>query len=187
MTILLFPLVNHIPLIPPRAPLMLTLMISTLPPSSLNYVASNYPISPVLFPVYRIHDNLPRSYVLSIAFAHNVIATYATIRCIEVLLQNHLPPRGHVDGGAMTSCMDRLEYLWSYHACTPTDCKLLPELTVADGTKHCPFGYGYLKIPIRGYPQYLFICTYYVPQIPATILSPDCMGKALRCRGYHTY
>ena len=87
----------------------------------------------------------------------------------------------------MTSCTDRLEYLWSYHACTPEERELLPELTVADGTKHRPFGYGYLKIPIKEHPQYLFVRTYYVPQIPATILSPDRMGRALRCRGYHTY
>ena len=117
----------------------------------------------------------------------SAVATYATIRRVEVLLQNHLPPRGHVDGGAMTSCTDRLEYLWSYHSCTPAERELLPELTVADGTKHRPFGYGYLKIPIIESPGYLFVRTYYVPQIPATILSPDRMGRALRCRGYHTY
>ena len=34
---------------------------------------------------------------------------------------------------------------------------------------------------------YLLAKAYYTPQIPATILSPDAMAKAFRCRAYQTY
>ena len=33
----------------------------------------------------------------------SAVDKYATIRRVEVLLQNHLPPGGHGDGGVMTS------------------------------------------------------------------------------------
>jgi len=46
---------------------------------------------------------------------------------------------------------------------------------------------GYLKIPCDGSPSFRFVRSYYTPQIPATILSPDALGLALDCKGYHTF
>ena len=39
---------------------------------------------------------------------------YDELRLSRVELHPALPPRGHVDGGAMASTSDRLDYLWRY-------------------------------------------------------------------------
>ena len=117
----------------------------------------------------------------------SAIAHYQDLRVSTVELHATLPPRGHVDGGAMANTTDRLDYLWSYRECTPDERRSLPRLQVADDTVHIPHGYGYIKVPCQEDPGYLFMLCLYTPQIPATIVSPDRLGRTLSCTGYHTY
>ena len=55
---------------------------------------------------------------------------------------------------------------------------------MANNSVHAPSGVGYLKIPCRTSPYYLYVKCYFTPQIPATILSPDAIAKLLDCTGY---
>lgn len=104
------------------------------------------------------------------------------------LLSPTLPPRGHVDGGALATTTERKEYLWRYKEASHEERKrVLPRLKMADGTIHVPSGTGYLKVPCVNSPGFHFVESYYTPEVPATIISPDCLGRALGCDGYHTY
>ena len=112
---------------------------------------------------------------------------YKNLEVNSVLLSRRLPPRGHVDGGALATTTDRKNYLWHYHEYDEAERPKSPRLKVADDTVHRPDGYGYLKVPCDSAPGYLFVLTYYTPAIPATIMSPDDMCRALKCRGYQTF
>ena len=117
----------------------------------------------------------------------SVVDAYKSLR-LEPELRPELPPSGHLDGGALASTTDRIEYLWCYRHATPEERRTkFPRLRVADDTVHVPHGIGYLKTPCDNFPGYVFVETLYTPQIPATILSPDCLARALKCKGYSTY
>ena len=111
---------------------------------------------------------------------------YAEQRLLEPLLHGNVPPRGHVDGGALATTIDRKDYIWSYHAYSDEERSRIPALKVADDTLHVPHGCGYVKVPCSNEPGYLFVECYHTPQIPAAILSPFAMCKALGCRRYCT-
>ena len=117
----------------------------------------------------------------------SAVEYYKNLQVSEVLLSSALPPRGHVDGGALATTTDRRDYIWCYKQYSSTERQKLPRLKVADGTLHVPMASGYLKIPTGDKSGGTFVPTYYTPQIPATIISPDAVGKTYGCRGYHTY
>ena len=142
--------------------------------------SSSHTLPPVITALHQFELDLR---VLKIS----AIDHYHALSLNTVELARDLPPRGHVDGGALANTTDRLSYLWSYHRCTPAERKRLPRLQVADDTIHVPHGYGYIKVPCAESPGYLFMLCFYTPQIPATIISPDRLGRSLSCRGYHTY
>lgn len=78
------------------------------------------------------------------------------------------------DGGALATTTDRCEYLWSYHAFTEDKLLMVPSLQVADDSAYKPTGVGYLAVPASGgdYTHH-FVRSYYTPEIPATIISPE--------------
>ncbi len=126
-------------------------------------------------------------YMLQHQLAHNRISAiefYSMIRAREPLLHPLLPPRAHVDGGAMGGTSATLRYFWYYRPLSPEELAVIPRFKVADGSLHLPVGIGYLKVPLQPPFTFVFIQTYYTPGIPATIISPDAMAKALGCRGY---
>jgi hypothetical protein len=87
-----------------------------------------------------------------------------------------------MDGGAMTGTTDRLDFLWHIRW-LPKD-KRLATLKVADNTPHYPTGaIGYLCILTHDDLDFRMCECYYTPTLPATIISPDAMGKQFGCRG----
>ena len=112
---------------------------------------------------------------------------YEYLQVSTVELSPSMPPRGHIDGGALASTTNRKEYLWSYHQYTDEERSQTMRLKVADDTVHIPTGISYLKVPCSRSGKCKFVRTYYTPEIPATILSPDAMGRELDCQGYQTY
>jgi hypothetical protein len=92
--------------------------------------------------------------------------------------------RAHVDGGAQTSTTGEKDLLWHYVEFPST--QKVPTLRVADETPHYPIGYGYLKVPsLTGSGHHLVAC-FHTPTLPATLVSPDRIGKAFKCEGYST-
>ena len=116
-----------------------------------------------------------------------VIEYYARLRSVSPLLSATCAPRAHVDGGSIATTTDRKEYLFSYHEFSATERERTVRLKVADDTVHVPTGTGFLKIPCHQSPGFLFVKSYYTPQIPATILSPDSVARSLDCNGYTTF
>ena len=116
-----------------------------------------------------------------------MIEYYADLRSMSPLLSPDVAPRGHVDGGSVATVTDALNCLFCYRPFTPEELRTITRLKVADGTIHLPTGAGYLKVPCRNGPEFVFVKCYYVPQIPATILSPDSIAKSMKCSGYSTY
>ena len=112
---------------------------------------------------------------------------YADLRAISPLLSPAVAPRGHIDGGSLATITDDKAHLFCYRPFTPTELRTVARLKVADGTVHLPTGVGYLKVPCRDGHDFVFVRCFYVPQIPATILSPDSIAKAMGCTGYSTY
>ena len=47
---------------------------------------------------------------------------YEYLQVSMVELSSSMPPRGHVDGGALASTANCKEYLWSYHQYTDEEC-----------------------------------------------------------------
>ena len=116
-----------------------------------------------------------------------VIDYYAELRSVSPLLSSAVAPRAHVDGGSIATTTDRLDYLFCYHRFNAEELRRAVRLRVADDTIHVPTGVGYLKIPRRRGQGFLYTKSYYTPQIPATILSPDSAAKSLGCTGYSTF
>ena len=112
---------------------------------------------------------------------------YESLATHSVHLSKALAPRGHVDGGAMATTTNRLEYIWSYHEFSDEarDTRVT-RLKVADDTIHIPTGCGFLKIPCESGPGFMFVETYYTPEIPATLVSPDAICRRAGCWGYST-
>ena len=113
---------------------------------------------------------------------------YVAMATDDYDFRQNMPPLGHVNGGSMANTTDRMDYLFGHKEFKGDEIYTSPpQLRVADDTIHRPLGKGYLKIPVDKGSGYLLAKAYYTPQIPATILSPDAMAKAFRCRAYQTY
>ncbi len=112
---------------------------------------------------------------------------YQYLQVSTVELSPTIPPRGHVDGGALATTTDRKNYLWAYHELSEEERSHVPRLRVADNTVHVPTGVGFLKVPCEKNGTTKFVRSYYTPEIPATILSPNAMGEEMGCQGYQTY
>ena len=148
------------------------------------------PIELVL-PEARRHGSLPQPlmslHMLQHELAHKGISAiefYSIIRANEPLLHAYLPPRAHVDGGAMGATSQSRRHLWYYRDLSDSELSRTPKFKVADGTLHLPVGLGFLKIPLKPPHSFVFVKTFYTPGIPATIISPDALAKALGCLGY---
>ena len=127
--------------------------------------------------IYMLQHQLAHSHVSAIEF-------YSMVRAREPLLHAALPPRAHVDGGAMGATAATLLYLWYYRPLTSEELAVIPRFKVADGSLHLPVGVGFLKVPLQPPYSFVFVKTYYTPGIPATIISPHAMATALGCQGY---
>ena len=117
----------------------------------------------------------------------SVVDYYKDLEVQSVHLSSKVPPKGHVDGGALATTCNRLEYIWCYRKFSVEERRHVARLKVADDSIHVPTGIGYLKVPCTTSPGYMFVETFYTPEIPATILSPHMMAKVLSCRGYETF
>jgi len=137
-------------------------------------------LPPVIQALHQARNDIQALDILAVDY-------YNDLRISSVLLSPDLPPRSHCDGGALATISDSLKYFWNYHEFTPEERVQQPRLKVADATLHTPVGIGYLKIPCRQAPGYVFVIAFYILTIPATILSPDSLGRDLDCKGYHTY
>jgi len=91
--------------------------------------------------------------------------------------------QAHMDAGSMTSTTNRLDYLWDYKHIDGTS----TTLRVADDTPHHPVGVGFVKVPISGIPDSLFVRTFYTPTLPATILSPASITSDTGYSGYTSF
>ncbi len=111
----------------------------------------------------------------------SVVDYYESLSIASVELSPSMPPRGHVDGGALASTSNRQDYFWSYHEFTEDERRRVLNLRVADNAIYRPTGYGYLCIPRSKTQDHHYVTAYYTPEIPATILSPHTIGKALSC------
>jgi hypothetical protein len=116
------------------------------------------------------------------AMKTNRAEIYAQLRNKERLLHPDAPPRAHMDGGAMTGTTNRLDLLW--HIQWIPEGKRVATLKVANNTPHYPTVIGYLPVPTNDSVGYRMSKCYFTPTLPATILSPDSMGKQFGCRGY---
>ena len=112
---------------------------------------------------------------------------YESLDANSVLLGNSLPPRAHVDGGAIATATHRKDYLWAHHDFTESELASAPFLKVADDTLHKPTGCGFLKVPCEKSAQQFFVKSFCTPQIPAAMLSPHVMAKSFGCDGCGTY
>ena len=65
---------------------------------------------------------------------------YEYLQVSTVDLSPTMPPRGHIDGGALASTTNRKEYLWSYHQYNDDERSQVTRLKVADDTVHVPTG-----------------------------------------------
>ena len=138
-------------------------------------------------PTPSILDALHRSTVEIRSLGMSVEDYYNSLATHSVHLSSALAPRGHVDGGAMATTTNRLEYLWSYHAFSDEDRDTrVTRLKVADDTIHIPTGCGFLKIPCESGPGFMFVEAYFTPEIPATLVSPDAICRRANCWGYST-
>ena len=79
-------------------------------------------------------------------------------------LSPSMPPRGHIDGGALASTTNRKEYLWSYRQHNDDERSQVTRLKVADDTVHVPTGIGYLKVPCSHSGKHKFVRTFYTPE-----------------------
>lgn len=112
---------------------------------------------------------------------------YEELQVNQMDLHLSLPPKGLVDGGAMASTLNHLDYMFQYRDFSNNELGCVPLLCVTNDTTHCPRGMGYLCIPTSGTKQHVELECYYTPEIPAMIVSPDAIGKYLGCQGYQTY
>ena len=110
-------------------------------------------------------------------------AFYTTLssRDVETSL---LTDRVHMDGGAQTTTTADKTLLHHYHLYDSS--VTVPALRVADNHVHYPVGAGYLKVPSTDTDGFNLVACFHTPTLPATIMSPDRVGKSNGCRGYST-
>jgi len=87
-----------------------------------------------------------------------------------------------MDARSMASTINCSNYLWNYHPLHNSD-----TTQVADNTPHQLHGIGYLKIPILGHPDTILVCTFYMPSLPATIISPSSIASNAGCLCYSSF
>jgi hypothetical protein len=93
--------------------------------------------------------------------------------------------RAHMDAGSMASTSDQRDYFYHlrlYPESIPLSAR--PRLKVADNKIHYAAGEGYLKQLVRTGHGFRMVKAFYTPSLPATIFSPDAMGRQFGCRGY---
>jgi len=86
-------------------------------------------------------------------------------------------------GGAQASTTDCFDYLynyWPFLSSTMT-------LKVADNTPHYPVGIGFLHLPAHNTAGFVMVSTFYMPTLPATILSPGDLGSKLDCQSFTSF
>jgi hypothetical protein len=93
--------------------------------------------------------------------------------------------RAHMDGGSQTNTTSDLSILWHVEDFSPT--RKVPTLKVADETPHRPTAAGYVRLPSGNADGFEMIPCFYTPSLPATILSPDRIGKGKGCCGYSVH
>ena len=96
------------------------------------------------------------------------ISDYRIIMPIYALYHHFYPdvaPRAHVDGGSIAATTtDRKDYLFSFRTFSPDEIRnSVFCLKVADDSIHVPSGVGYLKVPSRTSPYYLYVKCYFTP------------------------
>ena len=156
---------------------------TALVPAFVDVVPTYDPVDttpPVIQSLYRLTADVQE---LSVS----VQDYYADLRSVSPLLSPSVAPRAHVDGGSIATTTERLEYLFSYHEFSPEERRRSVRLKVADDTIHTPTGVGFLKIPCHHSSGFMYVKSFYTPEIPATILSPDSVAKSLDCKGYSTF
>ena len=87
----------------------------------------------------------------------------------------------------MDTTTNWLDYIYGYCAFTDLERLKVPRLRVADDSVYRPTGMGQLKVPVDSSGHFMYIHTYYTPEIPATIMSPDNVARSYGCRGYGTF
>ena len=59
----------------------------------------------------------------------SVVDYYHELQVSSVHLASHVPARAHVDGGALATTTERLDYLWCYHEYTPVESRSVARST----------------------------------------------------------
>ena len=156
-------------------------------PAKIPEFVDVYPEEPDVPPPSRVLRALHQLQADLLSLDVSAVEYCESLRITSVQLSPSMPPRGHIDGGALATTTDRKSYLWSYRDFSDGELSSVPRLRVADDTTHRPTGVGYICIPQSKTKGSKFVRSYYTPEIPATIVSPDAFGKDMGCRGYQTY
>ena len=134
---------------------------------------------------------LPLATVPKAVALHPLHCLYLTVCMIDTYHKLHcstsLPPHqcAHIDSGSMAASTHQLDLLYYYHEYTTPESKTVPLLCVADAESYHPHGISLLRVPTTS-KNFVFVPTYYTPDIPATILSPDAAAQAYGCTSYLT-
>lgn len=87
-------------------------------------------------------------------------------------------PRAHMDDGSQVSTTHILSHLFAYRAFTAANpCRI--RLKSADGHRYTPTGYGILRIPAPNVDGYVPVLTFYTPEIPTCIVSPQSFERLI--------
>jgi len=89
----------------------------------------------------------------------------------------------HMDAGSMANTTNHTNYLWDFHSLVGS----IMTLCVADDSPHHPTGVGHLRVPTLGTPGFIMVRTFYMPSLPATILSPAAITSDSGCLGYSSF
>jgi len=89
----------------------------------------------------------------------------------------------HMDAGSMANTTNCIDYLWDFHSLMGST----TTLCVADDTPHHPTGVGHLRVPTLGAPGFIMVCTFYMPSLLATSLSPAAITSDSGCLGYSSF
>jgi len=89
----------------------------------------------------------------------------------------------HMDAGSIANTTNHIDYLWDFH---PLEGSTMT-LCVADNTPHHPTGIGFLRVPTLGVPGFLMVCTFFMPSLLTTILSPAAITSDSDCLGYSSF
>jgi hypothetical protein len=87
-------------------------------------------------------------------------------------------PRAHFDDGAQVSTTHIQSHLFAYQAFTDSKpCRV--RLKSADGHRYTPTGYGILRVPAPNVDGYVPVLTFFTPEIPTCIISPQSVERLI--------